>query len=283
MSLDYGTLGALGIGLALSIGAVALVGSADAPLRAAWNRYVDFLRRQFDLLLIQSSAERAALLQFAAIVLQIVLALAAGLYAILFFVPLVAVMVPVYLLTRRAKRVGLIESQLDAWLRAVANSLKAAPSIGDALASSAALVPAPMSEEVDLVLKEMALGSSLDKALQQAATRIDSPVFSSAVTTLLIARKSGGNLPEVLEKAAGTLREMERLHGVVRTKTAEAKAQAYVLGALPFALAGFLHITDEQYFPNLVATPLGIGLLAGAIGLWLGSIGAALKILKVDI
>jgi hypothetical protein len=81
-----------------------------------------------------------------------------------------------------------------------------------------------MRQEVDLALKEMKVGSTLDQALLHMAARVGSRQLDSALSSILIGRQVGGNLPRVLETTAGTLREMRRLEGVVRTKTAGARA-----------------------------------------------------------
>src|SRR4029078_11584582 len=79
----------------------------------------------------------------------------------------------------------------------------------------------PIRSEVDLALKEMKVGSTLDQALLHMASRVGSRQLHYALSSILIGRQVGGNLPKVLETTATTLREMKRLEGVVRTKTAQ--------------------------------------------------------------
>lgn len=182
-----------------------------------------------------------------------------------------------------ARRVAEVEALVEPWLNAVANALKASPSLGEAIACSAALVPSPMSEEVDLLVKEYELGTALDRALEQFAKRIGSRTLEGAVLALQIARNSGGNLPETLENAAGALRELARLEGVVRTKTAEGKAQAFVIGAIPVPMVAGIHQLDSHFFDPLWATFAGHLVIGSAVVLWLLAILLSMRILAVDI
>jgi tight adherence protein B len=98
-----------------------------------------------------------------------------------------------------------------------------------------------------------------------------------------VGRQTGGDLPAILEQSALTLREMSRLEGVVRTKTAEGKAQAYVLGGIPFVLVGAIHLVDENWLPPLFETGLGLAILSVALTLWVAAIFLARRILTVDV
>jgi tight adherence protein B len=213
----------------------------------------------------------------------LVFALATGHLVPLTFLPVIALAPKVQLERLVAKRVTAIENQIEPWLNAVANALKASASLGEAIAASVSLLTAPMSEEIDLLHKEYELGSSLDKALEQMAERIGSTTLNGAVLALQIARNSGGNLPEMLENAASALRELARLEGVVRTKTAEGKAQAFVIGAIPIPMVVGIHAMDNQFFTPLIATFTGNLVISSAVGLWVIAILLASKILAVDI
>jgi tight adherence protein B len=182
-----------------------------------------------------------------------------------------------------ARRVTAVEEQIEPWLNAVANALKANPSLGEAIASSASLLPVPISEEIDLLVKEYELGTSLDRALEQFAQRIGSKTLTGAVLALQVARNSGGNLPETLENAAAALRELARLEGVVRTKTAEGKAQAFVIGMIPIPMVVGIHLMDARFFEPLVATFTGHLVIGAAIVVWALAIVLASKILAVDV
>jgi tight adherence protein B len=103
------------------------------------------------------------------------------------------------------------------------------------------------------------------------------------MATLLIGRQTGGDLPKILERSAATLREMARLEGVVRTKTAEGKSQAWVLGAMPFVMVIVLQSMDPNWLKPLWTSFIGYVLMFAAGILWIFAIIAARKILNVDI
>lgn len=181
------------------------------------------------------------------------------------------------------KRVAQVELQVEPWLGAIANALRASSSLGEAISGSASLVAAPMSQEVAVLVREYELGTPLDQALQRLSDRIPSRALSGAVQALSIARRTGGNLAETLENAASALRELARLEGVVRTKTAEGKAQAWVIGAVPFPMFFGIRAIDHQYFEPLLSSQLGSVLLGCAAVLWVAAIVLANKILSVDV
>jgi tight adherence protein B len=184
---------------------------------------------------------------------------------------------------RKMLRVVALETQVDAWLVILANALRATPALGEALASSARLVAAPLSDELQLVLREYQLGAPLDVALRTMVVRLKSRVVNVALGTLRIARTTGGNLPDTLEISAAALREMARLDGVVRTKTAEGKAQATVVAVMPFPLIGLLNYLNPKLLAPLWVTLEGYGILTGAGAMWLLAVLWARQILDVDI
>ncbi len=177
----------------------------------------------------------------------------------------------------------MIEDQLDGFLMALANALKATPSISNAFISVQQLLPSPLKEEVGLATKEMRVGSTLDQALLNMAGRVGSRQLDSALSAVLIGRQIGGDLPRILETTSSTLREMARLEGVVSSKTAEGKAQAWVLAIFPFALVFGINALSPGYFDPLTNSVIGwgISLLAGTF--WGASLLVARKVLAVDL
>lgn len=195
----------------------------------------------------------------------------------------VAVGPTIYIEILRRKRVEALEMQLDSFILALANALKSTPSIGAAFNSVVTVVSEPIKSEVDLAVKEMKVGSTLDQALLHMASRVGSRQLDSALSAILIGRQVGGNLPKVLETTAMTLREMRRLEGVVRTKTAEGKAQLWVIALLPFGMLVGLNVIFPGYFQPLTGSLMGYLLIAFCTICWVVSIVLARKILNVDI
>jgi tight adherence protein B len=134
-----------------------------------------------------------------------------------------------------------------------------------------------------LAIKEMKVGSSLDQALLHMAARIGSRQVDSALSAILIGRQVGGNLPKVLENTAISLREMRRLEGVIRTKTADGRFQLWVIGAMPMVFIAVLSILMPGFFAPL-GQPVAGWVIAGLVVVcWCGSIFTATKVLAVDI
>ena len=192
--------------------------------------------------------------------------------------------VPGLLLKRaRVQRVALMERQIEGWLGSLARALEAAPSLGEAIEVSTTMCDAPLSQELEVVVNEMHLGRPLDRALAAWADRVGSRILVLALATLQVGRQTGGNLGVVLSSAADSLREMERLEGVLRTKTAEGRAQAWVISVVPLPLYFAVQAGDPHYFDPLETTAMGHILVAIAAALWMAAIFLARKILAVQI
>lgn len=271
------------LGSAIALGFYRLVFRPGSPTHKQWKRYVHLLDEDLKFLRQVTTGKAIASGQAVTVCLWSFLALAAGLPQLL-LVNLLLLLVPILWLKRlRRHRIQRLGDQLDGWLQALANALKASASLGDAIASSQGLLHAPMSEEVDVLLKETLLGTPLDVAIQNMARRIGSRTISSALVTLLVARKSGGNLPHTLERSATALREMARLEGVVRTNTAAGKGQAYVLGAVPAVIIAAVHWIHPDLLVPLWETFIGNVVVGIALSLWIGAVILFVKILRVDI
>lgn len=188
-----------------------------------------------------------------------------------------------YIEQLRRQRVRAIEAKIDGFILALANALKATPSIGNALAYTQPLLAPPLDAEVGLALKEMRLGNTVDQALLSMAGRVRSTQLDAALSGLLIGRQVGGDLPKILERTAATLREMARLQGVVRSKTAEGKAQVTVLAVFPAFILLLFDTVSRGYFDPLTASILGWSVIVISLVLWLGSVVVARKVLAVDI
>jgi tight adherence protein B len=226
---------------------------------------------------IIAAAQLGAL--FVAIVLELTVELP---YFVVWILAICALPV-LYIENLRSKRVKMIEDQLDGFLLALANALKAIPSIAAAFNSVVPILQAPIREEVDLATKEMKVGSTLDQSLLHMASRIGSRQVDSALSAVLIGRQVGGNLGRVLETTAASIREMARLDGVIRTKTAEGKMQMFVIGLMPAGLVLMLSYTSPGFYKPLQDSVAGWMVTGVAGGCWVGAILWARKILAVDI
>ena len=279
--IAYAAVGLIAVGG--SLGLVLMAVTSDSALRSRLVRYEAALDRRLRFLLSRTTAVRVVRVQASLLAILLLASFLARDWFLLLLAPFIAG-APIVVLRRRADRRTLaIELQLDGWLVVLSNALKAAPSLGEALATSAGLARPPMSEEVDLVLKEARLGSPIDQALFHMGDRVESRLLWGAIATLLVARQTGGDVSRILEETAGTLREMARLEGVVKTKTADARVQAYVLAGVPFGLLAAIHLIDPTWLSALGDSAMGGLIVAGAAALWVLGFLSARKILAVDL
>lgn len=270
--------------LALGAGLVALsAASPGSPLARALGRYVahlDGLQRQ---LFVPEKGRQILTGQGAALVL----ALAVGAFLPdkrwLLVLPLLVLGPALHLKRERDKRVASIEAQLDGFVLSLANALKTVPSPGAALEATLAILPNPTRQEIEQVLREVRIGSTLEEALLAMSARLGSKSVDVAFSAVLIGLRVGGNLPASLERTAATIREMNRLQGVVRTKTSEGRAQLWVLALFPLGAVFAFNRVEPGYFDPLQTTFAGQVAVGVAVVLWLSSILVARKVLTVDI
>lgn len=254
----------------------------QSALRAHWARYLGSLKGDLDFIQARCTSTQLATAQLGLLLLGVAsLPFGARLLAAL---AIAVAFCPKLMLRRmREQRITLLEQQIEAWLVALSNALKASPSLGDSLSSTVGLMRDPIACEIDLVMKEYQLGTSIDQALHNASKRIGSRTFTMALSTLRIARNTGGDLSETLSTSAKSLREMARLEGVVRTKTAEGKAQALVISAIPIPLYFLISWMQPGFFEPLKHTFTGHVVCAIAALLWVSAALLAQRILNVDI
>ncbi len=250
-----------------------------------WARYTSSLERKLRPQFIWTKGSTIAGWQFASVFVFALLLVVYPLPNILILVGFAGIIVgpTIWVEKMRRDRVTAIEMQLDNTILALANALKSIPSIGAALQSVVLVVQEPTHQELELAVKEMKVGSTLDQALLHMAARIGSRAVDSALSAVLIGRQVGGNLPKVLEQTASSLREMQRLEGVVRTKTAEGKAQLWVMGFLPGGMLYGLNVVWPGYFNVLTQSLVGYIIILVCGGSWVGGLLWARQILNVDI
>ena len=182
-----------------------------------------------------------------------------------------------YFLIRRAgsKRARALTEQLPDVLDLMARSLQAGLSLNDAFRSVAEEMPLPAAAEFGRVFEEIRFGREYREALGNIVARnpaiFDLRLFVSSV---LLQRETGGNLIEILESIANTIRARFLFEAKVNALTSEARFSALILGSLPLLVACLLLVINPQYLTPLITESLGnfLLLLAGvmySIGIFL--------------
>ena len=129
----------------------------------------------------------------------------------------------------------------------------------------------PISTEFGRVIREVNLGLPFESALENMVRRVRSDDLELMATAISIQHKVGGNLAEILDSIAFTIRERVRIKGEIRTLTAQQRMSGYVVGFLPIGLAGFLFIAAPNFMAPMFDDRVSlIGLPAGVIILALG-------------
>lgn len=173
------------------------------------------------------------------------------------------------------RRRAAFADQLDDTLQLIASSLRAGHSLFQSLSSVAREAEEPTSLEFARIINETRVGRLLSDSLDETATRMKSEDFTWVTQAIAINREVGGNLAEVLDGVAGTIRERNQIRGQVNALSAEGKLSAYVLMALPFGIAGFLAFANPQYMMKFTESLVGYCLIVASFllliigGLWL--------------
>ena len=167
------------------------------------------------------------------------------------FIPRIAVRVMV---KRRRK---MLTEQLVDGLIMVGNGLRAGIGLQQSLSMAARELQPPISQEFDLVLRQNALGASLEKALEGMTARAQIRDFSMAVLGINVLRKSGGNLAEAFDNIVHVLRERKRVEGKISSATAQGKMEGIVLVLIPFVIVLALSQMSPEMFRPMYTTALG--------------------------
>lgn len=161
----------------------------------------------------------------------------------------------------RRRRLERFERQLPDFLMALAAVLRAGSGLQVAVRQIVQQSPAPLAQEMSLMLQEQRMGLSFDEALSHLAQRLPGQSTALLVSALRVATHSGGNLSETLERIAATLRARLYMQGRIRALTSQGRMQAWVMAALPLLLAVVLDALDPDAMALLWHTPMGWAVL----------------------
>jgi tight adherence protein B len=165
----------------------------------------------------------------------------------------------------RTRRQAKFMKQLPDTLQLLAGTLKAGYGVLQAIDTIIRELEDPTSTEFQRALTEARLGMPLEDSLGDMADRIDSDDFRWVVVAMNIQRQVGGNLAELLETVAETLRGREQVRRQISALSAEGRLSAIILISLPFLILGFLLLTNPAYLAPLFTNLVGwimLGLVA---------------------
>ena len=183
---------------------------------------------------------------------------------------LIGFMLPRFWLGRRKSgRLNAFNKQLPDTITLLANALRAGSSFLQAIELVVRESRPPVSTEFGRVIREVNLGLPFEQAMENMVRRVRSEDLELMATAINIQHTVGGNLAEILDSIAYTIRERIRIKGEIRTLTAQQRLSGYVVGFLPIALAGFLFVAAPNFMapmfqnpPEALGLPLGVVILA---------------------
>ena len=191
---------------------------------------------------------------------------------------------------RKSGRLNSFNKQLPDTITLIANALRAGSSFLQAIEMVVRESRPPISTEFGRVIREVNLGLPFDQALENMVRRVRSDDLELMATAISIQHTVGGNLAEILDSIAFTIRERVRIKGEIRTLTAQQRMSGYVVGFLPIGLAGFLFIIAPGFMApmfdksvSIMGLPAGIIILAfGGFMMFLGFM-AIRKIVDIEV
>ncbi|MFC3041550.1 type II secretion system F family protein [Virgibacillus xinjiangensis] len=181
-------------------------------------------------------------------------------------------MIPKFWLKRKQRiRVEQFNQALPGMITSMVGALRAGFSLPQSLAMVAEESFSPLKEEVELVLKKMRYGASMEEALLEWKERMPSEDLGLMVEAVIIQRQVGGNLAYLLNKIVETIRERGKIQNQIKTLTAQGRLSGMIISLLPVGLGFVIFLINPEYISSLFTNPiglfmLGVGLIGGIIG-----------------
>jgi tight adherence protein B len=180
------------------------------------------------------------------------------------------------------KRIKLLNEQLGDSITMMSNSLKAGYSFFQAVEIVVEEMTGPISEEFGILQKEINLGQTTEKALENMAARVSSEDLELVITAVMIQRQVGGNLAEVLDNITATIRDRVRIKGELKTVTAQGRMSGWVISLLPLILYGITYMINPQQMSLLYTRPIGVAMIVAAVFMEFIGIMLIRKVVQIE-
>lgn len=165
---------------------------------------------------------------------------------------------------KRRKRILKLEMQLPEAIDLIARAVRAGHPLSAGLRMAAEEAPDPLASEFRITFEEQKFGLPFEEALLGLGDRIQIMDVKILITAILVQREVGGNLSEILQTIAETMRARFNLRRQVRVYTAQGRMSGYTLAALPILVGLVITIINPDYMKMLFHEPVGQAMLAGA-------------------
>ncbi len=184
---------------------------------------------------------------------------------------------------RIKRRENLFLGQLSDAVMMIASSLRSGYSIMQALEVVSREMPMPICDEFHRVTMEVGVGIPVEEALNHLLDRIKSTDLELMTIAMNVQREVGGNLAEILDTIAATIRERQELRGEVRTLTAQGRISAYIISLLPVGVAAAMFFMDRPYISMLWTQPVGFLMSAIALTLIISGFFVTRRVAQVEV
>ena len=165
----------------------------------------------------------------------------------------------------------------------IVRGLKSGLPVQESMKVVGAEIEDPVGVEFRDISDALKIGQTIEEAMWEAATRLDTPEFKFFVISLVIQRETGGNLTETLENLSDILRKRRQMKLKVKAMSGEARASALIIGSLPFVMFGILFMLNPGYISQLFEETRGIMLMgAGLLSMTIGFLVMG-KMIRFDI
>ena len=141
----------------------------------------------------------------------------------------------------------------------------------------------PLGGEFRITFDEISYGVSMNDALKNMVARVPVMDLRYFVIAVLIQREAGGNLSEILDNISQIIRERMKLLSKVKVLSAEGRLSAWILGVLPFALAGVIMLINPGFFMGLLKDSAGVKMIGASLVSMLLGIVWMRKIIRIHI
>ena len=189
----------------------------------------------------------------------------------------------IYVWMQRKSRLKRFEELFPETLEFISRSMRAGHAFSVSLEMIHREFQEPISGEFRRAFEEHNLGLPIEVALQKLAKRVPSLDVHFFVSAVLLQKRTGGNLAEILDKLAYVIRERFKLRGRIRAVSAHGKMTATALSCIPIAVAVLMFYTNPSYVEFFFKDDVGNMMLGGAVGLQLIGYGVMKKIVNIEV
>ena len=177
-----------------------------------------------------------------------------------------------YVVFRQRRRLKKFNAHLPDTLSLLSNAMKAGLSLPQAIEAVAGTVSPPVSDELNRVIRENKLGTSIPAALTNMVRRVGSEDLDLVVTAIAIQSTVGGNLARLLDSISHTIRQRVQMKSQIGALTAQMRASGWIITLLPFIVAAILNIITPSYFGVMFTDPFGrVLLVLAGISIFIGN------------